>query len=271
MSGLIYCREPQVTAPYYARELGISLYSAEELSYYIVNYVLLLSADFMDESLYYFIGEQLKRPELEGKLRRWMSQAPDMYQGLMVILQDLHFYNDEELNQFKLKLDELKQAGPMELLKQKGDFFLDIRQYGNALRTYDQLLSQREGKKDEVFLARVWHNRALACVEMMQFQEAMECLTRAWRVLRLESIAKEMFVLYCMDSELSMPEDAIAEVPGETQYRWKEEIDAFEKNAAYMGKAQDIAEAFSKDVIRRREAIRVLLKNWKQEYREMAG
>ena len=66
MGNLIYCRETEVTVPYYARELGISLYSAEELCYYIMNYVLLLDGDFIDEDLYRFIGEQLRRPMLEG-------------------------------------------------------------------------------------------------------------------------------------------------------------------------------------------------------------
>ena len=269
MSGLIYCREPKVTAPYYAKELGISLYSAEELCYYIVNYILLLSPDFIDENLYRFVGEQLRRPELEGKLRKWMSQTPDMYQGLMVILQDLHYYSDAELTQFKQKLDGLRQAGPLELLKKKGDFFLDVRQYGNALRAYDQILGEQV--PDQNFLARVWHNRGVACVQMMEMKEAMDCFARAWQVLRTESVAKEMFVLYCMEPGLSMPEEVIESVSGETQYHWKEEIDAFEKNAAYTGKAQTIAEAFGKDIIRRREAVSALLKSWKQEYREMAG
>lgn len=269
MSGLIYCREPEVTEPYYAAELGLSLYSAEELCYYIVNYVLLLSPDFIDERLYRFIGVQLRRPELEGKLRKWMSQTPDLYQGLLVILQDLHFYNDEEISQFKQKLDSLRQAGPMELLKKKGDFFLDVRQYGNALRTYDRILGQTGLESD--FEAGVWHNRGMACAGLMRLTEAMDCFWRAWQVLRLESIAKEMFVLCLMEPQLSMPQEVAAGVPGEIQYRWKEEISAFEKNAAYMGKAQAIAEAYSKDVIRRREAVNLLLKDWKQEYREMAG
>ena len=271
MGNLIYCRETKVTVPYYARELGISLYSAEELCYYIMNYVLLLNSDFIDEDLYHFIGDQLKRPMLEGKLRKWMAQTPDLYQGLIVILQDLHYYSDAEINQFRQKLEELRKAGPLELQKRKGDFFLEVRQYGNALSTYDQLLAQRQIARDKSFQAKVWHNRGIACVQLMQYGEAMDCFAKAWEVLRLEPIAKEMFVLYCMDDSLTMPEAVIASVPGETQFRWKEELDAFEKNAAYEGKAEDIAIAFNKDVIRRREAIRSLLACWKQEYREMAG
>lgn len=269
MSGLIYCRESEVKEPYFAKELGVYLYSAEELCYYIVNYVLLLPQDFFNENLYRFVGNELRRPKLEGKLRKWLSQTPDLYQGLLVLLQDIHFYNEEELAQFKQKLDDLRKAGPLELLKKKGDFFLDVRQYGNALRTYDRLLGERGA--DASFMARVWHNRGVACVQMMQFEEAMDSLFRSWQTLKLESIAREMFTLYCLEPGLSLPEEAAESVSGELQYRWKEEIDAFAKNAAYMGKAEEIAEAFDKDVIRRREEIRALLCRWKQEYREMAG
>ncbi|MCI8566778.1 MAG: hypothetical protein HFI39_10745 [Lachnospiraceae bacterium] len=269
MSGLIYCREPEVTEPYFAGALGVYLYSAEELCYYIVNYVLLLPQDFFDEKLYRFIGVQLRRPELEGKLRKWLSQTTDMYQGILVLLQDIHFYSENELMQFKQKLDDLRKAGPLELLKKKGDFFLDVRQYGNALQAYDHLLGERG--LDAAFAARLWHNRGIACVQMMQMEEAMDCFYRSWKTLQLESIAQEMFTLYCMEPGLSMPEEVAGSVSGELQYRWKEELDAFEKNAAYMGKAQEIAEAFDRDVIRRREAVRELLYKWKQEYREMAG
>ena len=270
MRGLIYCREPEVKEPYFARETGLSLYSAEELSYYIVNYVLLLPEDFISERLYRFLGRELGLAELEGKLRHFMKQDADMYQGLFLLVKELRYYSDEELMQFRDELDGIRSAGPLELLRQRGDFFLDVRQYGNAVHTYDQIL--RESPRDESFAAEVWHNRGVACVQLMQYEEAMDCFVRAWRVLSLDSIAREIFVLYWMEPEhLALPEDVRASVPGETQYRIKEELTAFTKNAAYMGKAEEIAQAFSKDVIRRREAVSSLIREWKQEYREMAG
>ena len=59
MGGLIYCREPEVTEPYYVRELGIFLYSAEELCYYK-----LCSAD----SIGFHMGESVPvyRPSAEA-------------------------------------------------------------------------------------------------------------------------------------------------------------------------------------------------------------
>ncbi len=268
MSGLIYCQEPKVNAPYYAKEIGVNLYSAEELSYYITHYVLLLAPDFLDESLCRFIGTELERPELEGKIRRLMKSTPDLYQGLMIILQDLHYCDEDELAQFRQQLDSLRRDGTQELLKKRGDFFLEVRQYGNAIRAYAQLLSEKD--LDAAFEARVWHNRGVACAKLLRTEEAMDCLVRSWRNLKEQSIVKEMLALHYLNPALSIPDDVLDSVPGETQYHWQEEMDAYEKNAAYMGKAEDIAKAFNKDVIRRRQAVKALLDDWKQEYREMA-
>lgn len=269
MSGLLYCRETEVRTPLFARELGLSLYSAEELGYYIDQYILLLTPDFMDESLYHFLGDELKRPELEGRVRKWMAVQGDMYQALVMIQQDLHYLDEAECNAFRQKVERLKKSGPLELLKQKADFYIDVHQYGNAIRTYDQILKDK--KAEETMLGKVWHNRGLACIQLMQMQDAMDCFYRSWQILQQESIAHEMFVLYCMEEEIRLPEDVCGAVSGEVQYRWKEEFDAFSMDAMYQGKAEAIAAAFNKDVIRRREALKALLREWKQEYREMAG
>lgn len=269
MSGLLYCRETEVKTPLFARELGLSLYSAEELSYYIDHYVLLLTPDFMDEALYHFLGDDLKRPELEGRIRKWMSVQGDMYQALIMIQQELHYLSEAELTQFRQRVDQLKKAGPLELLKQKADFYIDVHQYGNAIRTYDQILKDKRAEMS--VLGRVWHNRGLACIRLMQMQDAMDSFYHAWQILQSEAIAHEMFVLYCMEEDIDLPEEVCEVVSGEVQYRWKEDFDAFSMDAMYQGKAEAIAEAFSKDVIRRREALKKLLQEWKQEYREMAG
>lgn len=269
MSGLLFCRETDVRTPLYAKELGISLYSAEELSYYIDQYLLLLTEDFLDESLFRFLGDELGRPDLEGRVRKWMSVQKDMYQALIMIQQEIRYLSDAELNQFKKKAEQLRKAGPLELLKEKADFYIQVNQYGNAVRSYDQILKDK--KLEAVMAGKVWHNRGIACIQLMQMKEAMDCLYRSWEILRLESIAHEMFVLYCMEEDISLPAEVAAAVSGEVQYRWKEDFDSVSMDAMYEGKAESIADAFNKDIIRRREALAALMRDWKQEYREMAG
>ena len=76
MSGLILCNDTKVKNPFPVAELGISLYSAEELAYYIYNYVFLLEADFISEPLLYFIGTELAMPRLEDVYKRQGQEQP---------------------------------------------------------------------------------------------------------------------------------------------------------------------------------------------------
>ena len=69
MSGLILCREKTVTHPYYVTELGIHLYTGEELSYFICHNILLIDEDFLDERLFDFL-EQLGETRLCERARR---------------------------------------------------------------------------------------------------------------------------------------------------------------------------------------------------------
>ena len=57
MSGLILCRDKSVTHPYYVKELGLHLYTGEELCYFIYHNIPLINEDFLDESLFEFLNQ----------------------------------------------------------------------------------------------------------------------------------------------------------------------------------------------------------------------
>ena len=103
MSGMLLCRSHPVKEPYYVEELGLCLYSEEELSYYIYHNATLIGDDFLDERLYRFIGTELGLDNLERKLRKWAEQA-ELSELLLVILQDIHYYDSDELFHFREKL-----------------------------------------------------------------------------------------------------------------------------------------------------------------------
>ena len=127
MSGLLLCRDGKAKKPYPVPELGISLYSAEELCYYIYHYVFLLEPDFVDEELLEFIGTGLGLSGLEAKIRRWIAEEADLSQVLYMILQDVHYYNETELAAFRAQLEWLKKARPSERAKKKADYLLETR------------------------------------------------------------------------------------------------------------------------------------------------
>ena len=47
MSTLIYCANSIAATPYYIEEISLNVYSLEELSYYMLNNVYLLSSKLM--------------------------------------------------------------------------------------------------------------------------------------------------------------------------------------------------------------------------------
>ena len=139
MSGLLLCSDVKVTNPYPIAELGISLHSGEELCYYIYNYVFLLENDFINEHLLYFIRNELHMPKLEEKIRKWVVDQSDMAQILYMILQDIHYYSEAELQVFKTQLEWIRRANPSERAKKKADYLLQKRKYAAAVQLYDSI------------------------------------------------------------------------------------------------------------------------------------
>ena len=58
---LLLCRQEPVENPFYIEELGLYLYSSQELSYVIGNHPLLVMENFVDDRLILFLRHILQR------------------------------------------------------------------------------------------------------------------------------------------------------------------------------------------------------------------
>lgn len=271
MSGLILCNDTKVKNPFPVAELGISLYSAEELAYYIYNYVFLLEADFISEPLLYFIGTELAMPRLEEKIRKWAADQSDMAQILYMILQDIHYYSDAELAAFKAQLEWMRRANPSERTKKKADYLLQNRKYAAAIQLYDNIAQGEQDKgMTKEFMGALCHNKGIAWAGLFEGEKALDCLEKAYELLEKESILKEIYFLCRMCGEVKLPEAMKLAVSAEEQFKWKEEYETLYKHLQYSGKGRKVEALWEKDSIRRKEGIQKLLTEWKKEYREMA-
>lgn len=270
MSGLLLCRDGKAKKPYPVPELGISLYSAEELCYYIYHYVFLLEPDFVDEELLEFIGTGLGLSGLEAKIWRWIAEEADLSQVLYMILQDVHYYNETELAAFRAQLEWLKKARPSERAKKKADYLLGTRKYEAAIRAYDQIeAGEPDGGMTREFMGALYHNKGMACIGLFDGPRALSCLEQAYENLEQESLLKEIFLLCQMEPELELPSAIKTAVSAEQQMKWKEEYETFCTHLRYSGNAKEVGALWETDSIRRKAGIQRLLKTWKQEYREM--
>ncbi|WP_434309677.1 hypothetical protein [Hominifimenecus sp. rT4P-3] len=271
MSGLILCDSRKVKNPYYVEELGIHLYSGEELSYFIYHNLMLIGEDFLDERLFRFIGQELGMTGLETKLRKWAGQA-DQAELLLVILQDIHYYSSAELFAFKEQLERLSRSSTAEQMKAKADYLFSMRQYYGALRLYDKIFTLRNDELlSEGFRGNVWFNKGSALAGIFSFDQAAECYVRAYELLQNEEPLRKLFELHLLDELVKLPEGILEHVPAETQFTWKTELEEKKKRARFVGRAAEVEALMEKDNIRRAAGLKDLVQKWKAEYQRSQG
>ena len=265
MSGLILCREKTVTQPYYVKELGIHLYTGEELSYFICHNILLIDEDFVDERLFDFL-EQLGETRLCERARRLAEQA-GLFDVLYLLLQELHYYNTAELFAFRRRLEELSEASAGARMKAKGDYLFECGQYYHAIRVYEQVMESGSSElADSEFVAKIWHNKGCCNARLEIFDEAMYCMEKAYRLTKDTALLEKMFVISELGGE-RIPHAADDVITPNMRRQFRTDLDDRKKLAMYTGKALEVATVMDKAPEKREEECRSLLARWKEEYR----
>ena len=265
MSGLILCREKTVTHPYYVKELGIHLYTGEELSYFICHNILLIDEDFVDERLFDFL-EQLGETRLCERARRLAEQA-GLFDVLYLLLQELHYYNTAELFAFRRRLEELSEASAGARMKAKGDYLFECGQYYHAIRVYEQVMESGSSElADSEFVAKIWHNKGCCNARLEIFDEAMYCMEKAYRLTKDTALLEKMFVISELGGE-RIPHAADDVITPNMRRQFRTDLDDRKKLAMYTGKALEVATVMDKAPEKREEECRSLLARWKEEYR----
>ena len=264
------CSDVKVKRPYRIKALGISVYSIEELAYYIYGYLYFIDADFFDERLMSFIGEELGMARLEQKLRKWIADGSDMAQLLYMIEQESGYYTEAELAPFRARLDEMRREMPSERMKGKADLMLKNGWVRGAIKVYEEItaMSPDKGMTPE-FMGTVYYDLGAAYAGLFEYEKALACFEKAWDISRGDDMLKCMYMLCLMDTGLDMPEAVRENASMEQQYKWSQEFDALRTEVILAGGTQDIEELWQKDSVRKKAGISSLISGWKQEYREM--
>ena len=267
MGNLILCQAKPAERPYYVAELGIHLYSAEELCYFIYHNVLMIDASFPDDRLLDFL-HQLEQFKLEDRVRRMREQS-GLYEILYVILQDLRYYSSSELFSFRRQLEQLSQTSPAGRLKARADSLFEREQYYGAVRVYNQLLSSESREMaDSDYVGKIWTCKAACLARTENYSEAMECLQKAYALTREVSLLEKMYTLERLQGRDAMPAGLEKLVSPPILEQFRSNFDNRMNLARYQGKALEAAALEDKEEPERSEAYLELLYRWKEEYRK---
>ena len=146
---LILCRQEPVTVPLYIEDLGIHLYSSQELCYVIYNNPLLVLEGFIDKRLTEFLRSELRMPFLAERVEKWLDSHGATEEILYLILKECNYYTPKEQAAYRQTVNGLKKLSEEEYEKRRADYFYGLDLFGKAVTIYEQILAISPGISGE--------------------------------------------------------------------------------------------------------------------------
>ncbi len=184
---------------------GISLYSFEELCYYLYHNVESVEESFFNEYLCQWMAKELGKQELSEQILEGLAQEMSGCWCMEQILQAGGYYNIEEMNQVLRTAETMKSKTPAQRAKLRGDRFLRSGRYKKALLEY---LAALEEDGDLFFQGQVWHNLGTLYAKQFLFTQAAECYKHAYETgQQVESSEAYLLALACQEGKAPKPQN----------------------------------------------------------------
>ena len=257
--GKVYlCQGRLAKNPLFISQLGIQLYSAEELCYFLVHYLNMIETSFFEsEQLYHFLSEELEMEELVSKLKR-LSPKTQLAQMILTTVQECNYLSYVELSKFKDGLNLKSQAKPWEVMKSRADFLASEGRYYHAIGLYDSILLEHlEEEVTSDFIGRIYFNKAMAYWQLFEFENAIRQMESACRLLKNTQAMKNLYFLHLQNPDISVDIQLLNNISNESKKIWASE---------WKQKEQEVEEVVAQMNFTEPSKF---LEEWKEEYRKM--
>ena len=270
MSTLIYCANSIAATPYYIEEISLNVYSLEELSYYMLNNVYLLSSKLMNQELCNWIGRELKQPKLASELLSMIQNNSPLHLFVGHILSANGYASQKEIKDALSIIATFENKSESERKKIRADRLMASGKYVDAIYEYETLLSDDLAKTmPRTVEGDVYHNLGCAFAKLFFFEEASKCFDEGYkRNQKKQTLFCLLYAARCSKDKVSF-EDYVAkyQVPRAdveeilqvvSRATIKEDIIGFDSaiNSLLYNGGGDDAKATIDNVI----------SNWKDEY-----
>ena len=170
------------TIPYCFENLGIRVYSAEELCYVIKENAFLLDVEILNKKLVRWIDEVLALPQLAAELYPLLNRKTSVGVFVSAILRYVGFYDEETI----AHIEEIYKSGTdlniYEKLKSRADYMVSAGRYAKAVLEYDSLLEELPGEEKQL-RAKLLHNKGVALCGLFFFTEAAQAFKEAYAII----------------------------------------------------------------------------------------
>lgn len=175
--GRIWICEGQTAKRPFLVNASISLYSMEELCYYLYHNAESVEESFYNEVFCRWLSEELGMTKLAEEIRDGIEMGKSGGFCMELILTNGGLYSHKEISKAVSIVQSMESKGPAQRAKLRGDRFLKSGKYKKAWLEYHRAL---EEDSDPAFQGKVWHNMGTMYARQFLFEAAGECYKQAY-------------------------------------------------------------------------------------------
>ena len=268
MSSLILCRTKEAVRPYHIRDMGVRIYTLEELCYLVYNNIYVISKDFFSDSLINFIGEETGEVKLSARLKQLKDNGGSLTEMVITLFMYVDYYTVDEIEAIKEVLSTLNSQSVCERIKTRGDTYLENSCFYSAIRNYEKILdSPVDTTLPAYFYAKVYHNMGVAYARLFIYDQAESYFNQAYKISQHDESKKCAIAArrMALGDNIIEREDAT-----ELEYVVKKELETLMDNARYSDEYRQMADIDKhkdeSDIGTYYSSVSSILNQWEQQY-----
>ncbi len=179
----LYLCTRHVEKPYYIKEINKNIYSIEELSYYIYNYLYLIEDKFFNEALIEYVDDVLKHKTIAAGLRQLVTNNGSLGEKIAFVIKNSGYYSEKEAERLENHLAMLNSKTAAERIKAKADILMDTGKYNMAITYYNSIINKAlNNELPERFYGDVYNNLGVAYARLFEYEQAAVEFRCAYRM-----------------------------------------------------------------------------------------
>lgn len=170
------CKYKRTRTPFFVEQVGLNLYSLEELAWFLYHNICLADRKMFDERLCRWIGEEVGYPELARRIQNGIASGTNFQNLVLSVVGAVDLFSNRQIAELGDRLKGLASLQEQERLKMRADELLDSRNEWAAIAEYRHILRIHQNNRLGMeFYGAVWNNLGVCYARQFLFDEAADC------------------------------------------------------------------------------------------------
>ena len=188
------CTVKTAEHPFYIESVGVSIYSIEELCFFLKENLYLIDKSIMNSSLCDWVRDELGLKTLSRKMSEAMERPDkDVSYFIMPVFAEIGYLSGKGLHALREELTRVQVGPEDERSKIRADYLVQSGRYTAAITAYRKILTRNSSPSSlgAQFYASVWNNLGCAYALQFRYRNAADCFLSAWKLVRSREMMRK--------------------------------------------------------------------------------